>query len=96
MRVCADLGSNGCRLGEKRPLECRIWPLRLMRNADGTVLWTVARGCSAYSEAFAERLVKLLDEGLEKQILRLLPEHPEIILPFQGDYRILRPLAWPA
>jgi len=35
---CPVLGENGCKLGNRRPFDCKIWPFRVMKLGEFTVI----------------------------------------------------------
>ncbi len=87
---CPALDENkGCTLPpELKPLECSMWPLRVMSDKSRIYI-TLACGCNAVDEEFADNTVRLLVRGLSKKIARSAAEHKEIIKEYDDSYRKL-------
>ncbi len=81
--------SSGCRLPrDSRPLECRLWPLRLMRTPQGELVVACYRSCPGLAEVDEESLLALV-----YSLLPLFRERagsfPESIRPLYPHYRVL-------
>lgn len=46
---CPMLSETGCRLGERKPFDCRIWPFRVMKKGD-CLLLTLSPVCKTVSD----------------------------------------------
>lgn len=91
-RPCENLDPlHGCRLGEARPIECHMWPLRIM-DCGGIPSLVLCTSCSAYNENFSLKVKKLLCAGLRTKIQKIVAVRPEMIRPFHSGYEILGPL----
>ncbi len=85
---------TGCRWPRaKRPWECLLWPLRLMKQGTGHVL-AYYRNCPAMTKTAVQQLQELLSDGsiqLEK-IKMFHVEHPESAREMRENYVLLRTL----
>lgn len=92
-----DPATAGCRIYEDRPLDCALYPLALMWNAQGTEVvlgWDTK--CPFMREALpkdirrhAERVQALLQD---ESVLATLGDHPRLIGRYQEDVIELSPL----
>lgn len=84
---CLD-EKKGCMLGEKKPFECSIWPVRIFQDENGYYLG-VASVCPAFQEENMEKLRReLKDKGLEEKILSLKSKQSYIKPQEEGYKRI--------
>lgn len=68
---CLDQ-SKGCVLGEKKPFECSIWPIRIFQNENGQYYLGLAEVCAAFEGEKRDLLIYELNEGgLRDQILQM-------------------------
>ncbi len=87
--LCPKLDENkGCTLGEEKPFECKIWPLRPFMS-DGKIKIGVSTICPAFSEETDKKLRELLHNGLYDTIVKECDENPEIIRKWDSSYRII-------
>ena len=78
---------SGCTLPpEEKPFACSLWPVRLMRNADGKPVLTLYHGCPGVGEPELPALRALLRNGLRGRIFREAEADPSIILPYHPNY----------
>ncbi len=81
--------ASGCRLPrEQRPLECRLWPLRLMREESGRVVVACYRSCPGLASVSHEALVAFA-EGLLLLFRERAAAFPESIRPLHAHYAVL-------
>ncbi len=81
--------SAGCRLPRaERPLECRLWPLRLMRDERGRIVLACYSACPGLAEVPPSALLALA-ESLRPILLERAASCPESIRPLHANYRIL-------
>ena len=78
---------KGCRLGDNKPFDCRIWPFRLM-NFCGRLVITVSPVCPTMSGKPLSELQKLAYE-LAPTIYGEAEKHPEIVKDYIENYPIL-------
>ncbi len=89
MFLCPALDQkSGCRLGDHKPFECRIWPFRIM-NFNGKRVIAIAPICPAIMKKPLNELVNFLNAGLAEKIFSYGDEHPEIIKDHDNSYPIL-------
>lgn len=83
--------SKGCTLSDAdKPFDCKIWPLRIMKNEDNNVI-AVSNSCPALKDKTQE-LIELLKNGLFEQIKDYAKNNPTGIKPYDEDYTVLMQL----
>ena len=88
IRCCPLLDhSTGCIMGDSKPFECRIWPLRVMRRGDSLVI-TLSPLCPAVSLKPIED-VKAKCEELAEAIFTEAQACPELVKPYAAGHRVL-------
>lgn len=93
-----DPETQHCKIYEKRPLDCRIYPFAIMRDLEGGVVLGIDTKCPFIQEHANDPQMKH-DAGevaafLEsREILPVLVGHPGLIGPYQEDVIPLLPLA---
>lgn len=80
--------TQGCTLGDLKPIECKLWPLRVMEYC-GKRYITVSSRCCAYSEKFVRDAISLLASGLAERIIQLANDNPQIVREYHSSYRLL-------
>ena len=78
---------KGCILGDDKPFDCRIWPLRVMALNE-TKLITLSPVCPTMNEKSIKELTKTANE-LADQIFEYADENPEAVKPYLDGYPIL-------
>lgn len=82
--------AHGCTLPpEEKPFACSLWPVRVMRDADGKPALALYRGCPAVPEEKLPALYALLDGGLRERIFAEAERDPSLVLPYHTNYRYL-------
>lgn len=77
---------SGCTLPpELKPVECSMWPVRVM-NDNGKIYITLAKGCHAVEEEFVQNVKKLLDSGLTEKIISSAKTQKGLIKPYDNSY----------
>ena len=77
--------ASGCTLPtDEKPFACKLWPVRVMRRADGTPALALYRGCPGIPDAAA--LKPLLNGGLRERIFAETERDPSLILPYHPNY----------
>ncbi len=72
--------SCGCILpAELKPFDCKIWPLRAVRQTDKKLAVALTPTCPAINKVPLEKVCGLAASGLGKTILDYANEHPDII-----------------
>lgn len=78
---------KGCMLGEKKPFDCRIWPLRVM-DLDGRRVIVLSPVCPTVFKKPVEEVKALADE-LAPRIFAEADKTPEMVKPYISGYVIL-------
>ena len=78
---------KGCILGDDKPFDCRIWPLRVMALNETKVI-TLSPVCPTMNEKSIKELTKTANE-LADQIFEYADENPEAVKPYLDGYPIL-------
>ena len=72
--------ARGCTLPpELKPFDCKIWPLRAVRQPEGNIKVALTPTCPAINKVPEEKVRDLAASGLGRQILDYAEEHPDII-----------------
>lgn len=86
---CLD-EKSGCMLGDNKPFECSIWPVRIFENKNGTYLG-VASACPAFEGEKLERILyELKENGLEEKILAMKAKLNKIEKEGEGYHLVSR------
>ncbi len=86
--VCPMLDhSSGCKLGGKKPFECRLFPFALM-GVDGKRMITLSPSCPCIGEVSFGRL-KERASALLKDVLAEADERPELVRPYEAGYIVM-------
>ena len=81
---------KGCMLPrEQRPFECRIWPLRLMREEDGTLAVGLYHFCPALTPLVRDKIIQEATGALLPTLLQEAQRQPSIIRPVDPSYAII-------
>lgn len=90
---CLFLDPNrGCILPEeKKPFECRLWPLRVMKK-DGKNVVAVALTCPAIKKSKLPAVKKLLAGGLLDVIRKEVANKPYLPAEYNDSYLVLASL----
>lgn len=88
---CPVLDKNtGCRLGDEKPFDCRIWPYRIM-ELGGRLVISIASICPEMYKKPLNLLVEELERnGLGDAIFAEAEKNPGIVKPYQEGYPILK------
>ncbi|MCL1789304.1 MAG: hypothetical protein FWG33_03020 [Oscillospiraceae bacterium] len=88
MLVCDFLSEDGCSLKSNKPLECSLYPLRIMRFCEREVL-ALCRYCKIVTKL---PLSSILDftETQCGELFTLADQHPEIVKEYNREYIILK------
>lgn len=86
---CPALGENGCRLGNERPFDCRIWPFRV-NDLNGTRVITLSPVCPEVSKLPLNELSEFVNsDGFADMLFRHAELYPESVKPYIVGYPIL-------
>ncbi len=86
---CPALTDCGCGLPQNaKPLDCKIWPFRLMYDMDGRCVIAISELCRGVAHLNDDQLRQFLaEEYLEQMLSDLAQTHPEHIKPWMDGYR---------
>lgn len=72
--------ARGCTLPQDlKPFECKIWPLRAVRQKDNSIAVALTPTCPSINKVSPDQIRKLTASGLGRQILDYAEKHPDII-----------------
>ncbi len=78
--------SSGCTLpAELKPIECSMWPLRVMKDGSDVYI-TLATGCHAVDDDFTNAVNSLLKNGLYEKIAETVRNDRAIIRDYDSSY----------
>lgn len=78
---------KGCILGDDKPFDCKIWPLRVMALNDTKVI-TLSPVCPEVAKRPIKDIVEVATE-LAEQIFEYADKNPEAVKPYLEGYPIL-------
>ena len=87
--LCWFNKGKGCILGNDKPFECNVWPLRVMKK-DNKLVITLSSGCKTVSSKPLNKIQKILDDGLAKKMLEYVKKFPKFVKDYREDYVILK------
>jgi hypothetical protein len=90
--VCVHLTESGCALGRSKPLECSLYPFRVMQLGEYRVI-ALARYCKAVTDLPLSRLMEFVEELEPELELPKLLKAGLRIPNYDKDYVILRVIA---
>ena len=80
---------RGCTLNDDdKPLDCKIWPLRIMETDKGGYVIALSPTCPAVNRVPLER-VRRVAESIENEVRIYAKKHPYIIKKYIDGYPIL-------
>lgn len=83
---CPMLTENGCKLGENKPFDCRIWPFRVMRK-ENLLFLTLSPVCETVSK-LPVSAVSEFAEKLSETVFAEARSNPEMIKDYIEGYPI--------
>ena len=86
LTVCPMLTETGCKLGDRKPFDCRIWPFRVMRK-DGLLLLTLSPVCGTVSKLPVEQ-VSGFAAKIADTIYNAAENNPEMIKDYIEGYPV--------
>lgn len=91
IKLCPYLDENvGCTLNEDdKPIDCKMWPLRVMRKEDNIYL-TLAPFCKGLSSKDISEVKRLLDNGLRQRIREVIVD--DLVKEYDESYIIIEKL----
>ena len=85
--VCVHLGEDGCKLGENKPIECAVYPFRVMRFGNSEII-AVCKFCKAVMDLPLSRVVDFAESKAD-EFSKLSKANPHIIKEHNQEYVIL-------
>lgn len=71
---------TGCSLSDdKKPFDCKIWPLRVIKNTNKELQIVLEPTCPAISKLSVEQVRSFVNSELKEKILSYASKHPEIV-----------------
>lgn len=83
---CPMLTETGCRLGDKKPFDCRIWPFRIMRKND-CLLLTLSPVCETVSSLPVDKITEFAGKISDK-LFEEAKRNPEMIKDYIEGYPV--------
>lgn len=83
---CPMLTDTGCKLGENKPFDCRIWPFRIMKK-DRLLMLTLSPVCETVSKLPVSRISEFA-EKISDKIFEEAKSNPEMIKNYIDGYPV--------
>jgi hypothetical protein len=89
---CPELGENGCKLGNDKPFDCKLWPFRVMKFGEAVVV-ALSPLCKKVNEKPLSELAEFVhDEEFEEKVKARVSEFPAQVMDYAEGYAVLRVL----
>lgn len=88
LSYCPMLSEKGCKLGDKKPLDCRIWPFRIMKLENFLAI-TISPVCPSVSSLPLAKLCEFINSGFAKKLFDEAEKNPSMIKKYIDGYPIL-------
>jgi Fe-S-cluster containining protein len=85
--VCAHLTEKGCALGSDKPLECSLYPFRVMKTGNSQVI-AVCKFCKAVTDLPLSKILQFTEEK-HSEFYALARKFPEIVKEYKNEYIIV-------
>jgi hypothetical protein len=87
---CPELGENGCKLGDEKPFDCKLWPFRVMKLGEFTVI-ALSPLCKKVNDKPLSELAEFVNSQLADKIKARVLEFPaQSVKDYVKDYVILK------
>lgn len=87
---CPYLGAHGCVLNDdEKPWDCKIWPLRVMRKADGELVIALTPTCPSINKLDIETVRSFVQSKLRDDLLAYAAAHPRLIKEYREGFAVL-------
>jgi hypothetical protein len=82
---------QGCILSDaEKPIDCKIWPLRIMKQKTGNIVIALTPTCRGMTNVSIERMKKLItDNAIDQQIYAAAQKMPDIVKEYRDDFPVL-------
>lgn len=80
--------TKGCMLNDSKPLECRLWPYRIMKCEDGELVLALSHECAQVMKRPFGELYSLAWE-LAEEVFSEAHCTPQIVRPLREDYTVM-------
>ena len=87
--LCYFNDGKGCILGEDKPFECRVWPLRVLRK-DKNLVIAFSTGCPVFAKKTMSEIRELVSNGLGEKLLDYAKKFPAFIKDYKDNYKIVK------
>jgi hypothetical protein len=87
-KSCVQLTEHGCASGQDKPLECALYPFRVMKLGEHTVV-ALSRFCKPVAELPLLRLCDFAERNLS-EFAEIARNHPKIVKEYNREYIILK------
>lgn len=88
--VCCHLTESGCERKNRKPLECALYPFRVMKMGEHTVI-ALCRYCKAVTDLPLTRVLAFVDEKAA-ELFELAENNPQTVKEYNREYVILKTL----
>lgn len=85
---CPLLRNDGCVLKDKRPFDCKSWPLYIMREDDKYYI-TVSKDCPILKEIETSKLVEYIEKEFLFIAKQIIKDTPDMITEYNRNLEIL-------
>ncbi len=87
---CPYLGENGCILdNEEKPWDCKIWPLRVMKTNDSSLVIALTPTCPEINKLDIETVKTFVKENLSSDLFKYAQNHPCLIKDYREDFPVI-------
>jgi len=83
LSVCTHLTKNGCELGLNKPIECAMYPFRVMRMGEVKVI-AVSKFCKAVTDLPLTKLLQFVESKQEEFLAA------DVVRKYNDEYVILK------
>ena len=85
---CPLLTNNGCILKDKRPFDCKSWPLYIMKKGEQCYI-TMSNDCPIMNKVDKGRLLEYVEKEFLNIAKYIIKNNPDMITEYNRDLKIL-------
>lgn len=85
---CPLLRNDGCVLRDRRPFDCKSWPLYIMRK-DKEYYITISNDCKKMNKVEKSKLIKYIEKDFLSIAKCIIKNTPDMITEYNRDLKIL-------